>query len=311
MSLPAAALGVVIIWSTTPLGIQWSSIDHGYLFGLTARMLIGMVTGVIVARLLRIPLPLHRQALLTYVAAGLGLFCAMYMVYQAAGLIPSGWIAVLFGTAPVVTGVFAHYLLPGQALSMTRVLGMLLGLAGLALLLADAQGLGPGAVQGCIAMLASVTSYSASAVLIQRIRAQIPALATTIGALSVASVLLVLAYLLSGTPLPRQIPLRAGLAIVYLGIVGSVLGFALYYHVLSQLDATRVALITLVTPVLALLLGQWLNHEPVPPRTWLSTAIILGGLVLFEYGHGLAGQGARLRALQVRYRTQKNRAGPI
>jgi len=300
VSVPAACLGVIIIWSTTPLAIQWSGDEVGYLFGITSRMLIGVATGFVAARLLRVPLPLHRQALHTYIAAGVGLFSAMFSVYWASRYIPSGWIAVLFGMAPITTGVIAHYCLPGQPLSVARTGGMLLGTGGLALMLASAQALGPHALWGIVAMLFSVLSYSASAVAVQRIRADIHALATTIGALTITSVLLVLLYLLTDTPLPRQVPLQAGLAIGYLGVVGSVLGFALYYYILRHLEATRVALITLVTPVAALLLGQLLNHEPVQARVWLGTATILCGLVCFEYGHRVPGWTLQLRGLLAR-----------
>ena len=76
-----------------------------------------------------------------------------------------------------------------------------------------------------------------------------------------------------------QISPRAAWSILYLGVVGSVFGFALYFYVLRYLEATRVSLITLVTPVSALLLGHLLNQEPLGPRIWLGTAAILLGLL--------------------------------
>ena len=43
MPLAAAFIGVVLIWSTTPLAIKWSSLGAGFLFGVTARMTIGLL----------------------------------------------------------------------------------------------------------------------------------------------------------------------------------------------------------------------------------------------------------------------------
>ena len=74
------------------------------------------------------------------------------------------------------------------------------------------------------------------------------------------------------------------MSIIYLGLIGSVLGFAMYYYVLRHVEATRVALITLVTPVLALILGHNLNDEPIQTEVITGTAAILSGLLLFEYG---------------------------
>jgi drug/metabolite transporter (DMT)-like permease len=244
-----------------------------------------------------IRLPWHAAARITYLAAGLGLFFAMLSVYWASQYIPSGWISVLFGIAPIVTGIMASIWLNEQALTPARVTGMLLGVAGLAVMLLGAQSLGTSASLGIAGMLFSVTAYSASAVAIKRIGADIPALATTIGGLAVTVPLLLAVYYLSGNPLPHVIPVRAAVSIVYLGIIGSVLGFALYYYVLRQVEATRVALITLITPVIALLLGHILNGEPLQPEVWVGTTAILSGLLLFEYGHCMNGWLGRLLAM--------------
>ena len=292
MSVPAAYVGIILIWSTTPLAIQWSGTEVGYLFGITSRMMLGVFVGLLTAMLFSIELPWHAAARRTYIAAGLGLFFAMTSVYWASQFIPSGWISVLFGLAPIVTGVMATLWLSEQAFSVSRIIGMLLGLAGLAIMLLGSQALGPGAAYGIAGMLFSVTAYSASAIAIKRIGADVPALATTIGGLVVTVPLLVAVYVISGEPLPSMVPTRTLLAIVYLGVIGSVLGFAMYYYVLKHVDTTRVALITVITPVIALLLGHLLNGEALQAEALVGTAAILSGLLLFEYGQR-AGQWVR------------------
>jgi len=297
MSVPLAYVGVILIWSTTPLAIQWSGQEVGFLFGITSRMLLGVMAGLAVALAMGIRLPWHAAARRTYLAAGLGMFLAMLSVYWASQYIPSGWISVMFGMAPIATGIMASIWLDEQALIPTRVAGMLLGVAGLASMMLGAQTLGKTAPLGIAGMVFSVTAYSASAVAIKRIGADIPALATTIGGLAVTVLLLLAVYCLTGEPLPRSVPVRAALSIAYLGIIGSVLGFALYYYVLRHVEATRVALITLVTPVIALLLGHGLNGEPLQAETWIGTTAILSGLLLFEYGQHMSGWLGRLLAM--------------
>jgi drug/metabolite transporter (DMT)-like permease len=282
--IPAAYIGVILIWSTTPLAIQWSSAGVGFLFGITSRMTIGMLVGLLIAALFNVRLPRHADACRTYLAAGLGLFFAMTAVYWSSQFIPSGWMSVIFGLAPIITGVMATFWLTEQALTSARITGIFLGLTGLAIMLLGSQQLGHEAKYGIAGMLFSVIAYSASAVAIKRIDAEVPALATTIGGLVVAVPLLLLLYLLTGEPLPTFIPPRAAISILYLGLVGSVLGFALYYYVLRHVDATRVALITLITPVAALMLGHYLNGEALQAEAIIGSATILSGLLLFEYG---------------------------
>ena len=97
MNVSAAYLTVIIIWSTTPLAIQWSSDGVGYQFGAALRMVIGLTLLLLIVRLWRLPLNWSKQSLLVYLSGGIPLFLAMSGVYWSAQFIPSGWISVIFG----------------------------------------------------------------------------------------------------------------------------------------------------------------------------------------------------------------------
>lgn len=283
MSVPAAYLGVMLVWATTPLAIQWSAQGGGFLFGVAARMVIGALVCLLLMFILRVPLPWHRRARHTYLAAAGAIYGAMLSVYWAAQYIPSGWISVLFGLTPLVTSVLSVMWLGERGFTLTRFFGLLLGLAGLVLIFGCSVVLGEHAVQGMAAMLLSVSLHSASMLMVKRLDAGLPALAVTGGGLLCALPLYLLTWLAVGSPVPDSLPLSAGLAIVYLGVFGSVLGFVMFYYLLKHLDAIRLALITLITPVLALLLGHVFNGEAVAGMVWTGTALIMGGLVLHQY----------------------------
>lgn len=283
MSVPAAYIGVILIWGTTPLAIKWSG-EAGFLFGVSARMLLGALVCLAVMGLFSVPLPWHRRARHSYLAAGLGIYLAMSSVYWAAQYIPSGLISVLFGLSPIVTGLLAGLWLGERAFTPGKLAGMGLGLLGLVLIFAVGT-TRPGdlAWLGLLGVLFSVLVHALSAVWVKRIDAGLHPLAQTGGGLLVAAPLYLVSWLGFGEELTVDIPLRAGLSIMYLAIIGSVLGFMMYYYVIKHLDVTRVALITLVTPVLALLLGQWLNHEHPGFMVWLGTGLILAGLTAFHW----------------------------
>jgi drug/metabolite transporter (DMT)-like permease len=161
---------------------------------------------------------------------------------------------------------------------------MTLGMAGLATIFAQGEGAGDAqAALGLAALLLAMLIYSASLVWLKRIGDDSPPLATTAGTLAVSLPLFGLVWWLAEGSVPAELPPRAGAAIVYLGVFGSVLGFALYYYVIRHMEAGRVALITLVTPVLALLLGQALNGEEITARVWFGSGLITGGLVLHQW----------------------------
>jgi drug/metabolite transporter (DMT)-like permease len=71
---------------------------------------------------------------------------------------------------------------------------------------------------------------------------------------------------------------------MYLGIVGSVLGYTLFFYMLKHLQASHVALVPLVTPLLALLLGVMVNHEHIDAHVLAGTSLILGGLWIHQFG---------------------------
>jgi drug/metabolite transporter (DMT)-like permease len=297
MSVPSAYLGVIIIWSTTPLAILWSSQDVGFVFGVTSRMLIGAILALIVAALLGSGLVWHRRAILAYMASGLGIYGGMISVYWSAQYIPTGWISLIFGLSPIVTSLMARLWLEGERLTRSRLIGMLMGLSGLAVIFGTSLSLSGEAVIGVLGMLVSVSVHCASAVWIKRFDPSVPAIVLTSGGLLFAAPLFLTTWLLSGAALPESMSTRTFGAIAYLAVLGSVLGFALYYYVLSKVEATRVALLTLITPVCALALGHLLNNEPLTPEVLAGSLLILSGLAAFE----LSGKGDRIRARFLRY----------
>ena len=284
MSVQAAYLGIILIWSTTPLAIQWSTQGTGFALAVFARMAIGVVVAALLVLIWRIRFPLHARARRAYLVGGLGLFGAMALTYWGARYVHSGLISVLFGLSPLMAAVLAAIFLGERALTPPRVAGMLLGALGLATIFIHGDSLGgEPALAGLAALLAAVFIYSGSLVWLKRIGDDSPPLATTVGTLTVSLPLFGLVWWFTDGQLPAMVPPRSGAAIVYLGVFGSVIGFALYYYVIKHLETAKVALITLVTPVIALLLGHWLNGEEIGLRLWLGTALILLGLSVHQW----------------------------
>jgi len=284
MSVPAAYLGVILIWSTTPLAIQWSAQGASFSFAVMARMLIGLAVCLVLLAATRTAFPFTPAARRLYAVSGLSLFASMLLTYWGALHIPSGLISVIFGLSPLVTGVFAALWLAERTLTPMRIAGLGLALAGLWLIFGQPWPGDGRATLGTLATVAGMTLQALGLVWIKRLNVRVSSLAITTGSLGVAVPCFVLAWVIAdAAQLPPDTTQRAGAAIVYLGILGSVVGFTLYYYMIKHLDAGRIALITLVTPVSALLLGQTLNHERIPAIGWAGIALIGTGLLLYEW----------------------------
>ena len=282
MSVPAAYIAVILIWSTTPLAVKWSGQDAGYLFGVVARMGIGALVCVVILAFLRQSLYWHKRAVLTYFAASIGVYGSMLLVYWASQFIPSGLLSVLFGLTPLLTGIFSAVILNERSLTANKLAGTILGILGLVAIFHSNIATGENANFGIAAVLIATTLHSFSTVLIKRINSDLPSIVLNTGSLLLASLLFMLTWVLSGQTMPGTVSLRSGVAILYLGIFGSVIGFTLYYYALKNMDANRIGLIPLITPVLALMLGHFLNHESVGLMIWLGAALIVTGLLLHQ-----------------------------
>ncbi|WP_079435228.1 DMT family transporter [Zoogloea sp. LCSB751] len=285
MSVPLAYISVVILWSTTPLAINWSLPGGGFAFALFARMVVGLVCALGVLAATGAGFPLRRGVWPAYLIGGTSLFGTMLCVYWGAQFVHSGLISVLFGLSPLVTSVLAALWLGERALTPRRVAGMALAAAGLAVVFGHGTDLGGAhAPAGLAAILLAVLLNATGLVGVKRFGAATPPMALTAGVMLVSLPLFGLAWLADGAIWPAELPLRSVLAIGYLGVFGSVLGFALYYYLMKHLEAAALALTLVVTPLFALFLGRLFNGEALPAQAWAGAAAISLGLLLHQRG---------------------------
>lgn len=289
MRVCLAYITVVLLWSTTPLAIKWSGEGPGFLFGATARMVIGAGCILLVLAGTGKRLPWHRRALLTYLAVALQIYGSMITVYWGAQFIPSGWISVLFGLTPLMTALLAVCCLGERNFSWGQFLAYFFGVGGLTVLFGSALQLGRYAVGGIAAVVIAALLQSLSAVWIKYIDAKLPALVQVAGGLLLALPAYLLTWAIMDGHWPSVLPMTSAASILYLGSIATTVGFVLYYYLLTRLEATRVALITLISPVLALLLGKTMNQEPLSFRVIVGSLLILSALVLHEYFDRLIG----------------------
>lgn len=282
MPVPVVYLTVVLIWATTPLATQWSNDSLSPLAAVSARMLLAVWLGLAVATCLGRPALDLRRHWRLYGAAALGVFPNMPLVYTAVLHIPTGLVAVLFGLSPFWVALLSRWLLGEAALGLRHYLALLTALAGLAVIFAGRTALGDQATLGIALMLASTLIWSLSSVLIQRYASGAEPLHQLNGSLLFALPGLLLCWWLIDGQLPAVVSLRSATSVLYLAVIGSLVGFVSYFYLLQRLRATTVALIPLITPVLALLLGAAVNQEPVSLTVWAGSGLIIVGLAVFN-----------------------------
>lgn len=296
MSIPAAYAAVVIVWSTTPLGVVWSSESVPPVMAALLRMSIAAVVGLMILKWRRIPLPWNKQAVHVYGCSVLGVFGAMLCTYLAAKSISSGLISVIFGLSPLVSGLLAQRILGDATFTKMRWLATFVALTGLAIVCANDLSIGGEGYNGIVFILMAVLLFSASGVLVKRSSARLHPFATTVGALLLSLPLYTVSMLMLDTEVVvSDWKLRSLMSIVYLALFGSLIGFVSYFYVLQKLSPSTVALVTLITPVFAIVLGALLNNEVIGLSLVAGASCIVLGLMIYHWGDLLL---SRIRAIR-------------
>lgn len=283
MTIPIAYLSVILIWSTTPLAIVWSSETVNPIMAVLLRMLLATLIGSLFLVITRIRLPIHKQALKLYSYSAIGVFGGMIWGYLASRHISSGLMSLIFGLSPIVSGLLAQKILNESKFSALRWLAFSISLSGLALVSWQNITTGSSEWIGIVFVLLGMFFFSLSAVLVKSVHINIHPFATTLGALYFSLPLFFISWLLLDGELNITMwSFRSLSAIIYLGIFGSLIGFIAYFFILQKLKATSVALITLITPTFAISLGSVINNEPFGKGIMLGAFLVLLGLGLYH-----------------------------
>jgi drug/metabolite transporter (DMT)-like permease len=225
--------------------------------------------------------PRSRREWMLIATVGILQFSLNYgLVFWGEQHIPSGLAAVLQSTFPVFGLVIAHLYLPYERLTVAKVAGVLLGVAGVAIIFSHELSIaGPMALLGSIALVLSAFFGAYGNVLVKAYsRAVDPQVLAAGQMLCGFPPLLALGIATEGSPLRFHWTAMAVISLAYLVIVGSVVAFALYYWLVRHMDVTNTMLIALVTPVVAVVLGLIVLHEKLNWRLFAGGACIICGL---------------------------------
>lgn len=286
--VPFAFLSVVLIWSTTPLGIVWSSASVHPTMAVLLRMVLALVLGSLLLVIFQIRFPWTKTAKKLYAFSSIGIVGGMLLSYFAARYLASGTMSLLFGLSPLISGILAQKLLGEPKFGPTKLLALAMAFIGLGIVCSSKLSLSSDSWIGLILVLIAVFLFSLSAVLIKTVQINIHPIASTVGALLFSTPLFTLAWLLFDGTLPVETWQAKSIgAIIYLGIFGSLIGFIAYFYVLQNLKASTVALVTLITPVFAMTLGATLNGEVINDTLIIGALFVIGGLALYQFGEKL------------------------
>lgn len=271
---------LVFIWATTPLAIVWSVSNLHPMWALVLRFFIALPLAIVVLFILKVRFPVDKVSILSYIAGSLSLIGSQIFTYAATAYLSSGLIALMFGLAPIMAGLIGRFGFQ-QKLALLQWLGMAVSIIGLGLIcLSDNQN----HVQplGIGLMIVSVFAYSLSIFLVKKINANIQAMAQATGSILVSTLIAILVVPWIWQYAPTQMPpAKSLLALFYTVIMASLIAMFCYFKLVQNLKPTTLSLTTVMTPLLAILIGAFLNDEQLSVQVFVGASIVLFGLLLY------------------------------
>jgi len=269
------------IWGSTWLFIKIGLTDLPPFTFAGIRFLLAFVilAALVTARRARWPRSGREWALIAVV--GVLQFTLNYgLVFWGEQHISSGLAAVLQSTFPAFGLVIAHFYLPQERMTTGRVVGVLLGVCGVAVIFSDQLSLaGSMALLGSVALVLSAFFGSYGNVLVKAYAGKIDPQVLAAGQMVFGFVpLLAIGIATEGNPWHFHWTTMGVVSLLYLVVVGSVVAFALYYWLVRNMDVTNTMLIALVTPVVAVILGMIVLHEELNWRLLAGGACIISGI---------------------------------
>jgi drug/metabolite transporter (DMT)-like permease len=207
------------------------------------------------------------------------------LLFWAEQRVPSGLAAVMMATIPVFMALSEIILLRTQRLTVRLALALLIGIGGVTVLVSHSLNLGGAAIDtaGAVALIVAAMSWSVASALTRKLPLP-PSKVMSSGAQMLAGgVLLTLTAAVLGEFhifRPWTVSSGAWLALLYLIVAGSIMGFTAYVWLIHHESPTKVGTYAYVNPVVAVLIGYFLGGETLSLRTILGPLLVLISVVV-------------------------------
>lgn len=287
-----AFLAVYFIWGSTYLAIKYAvgSIPPFFMAGLRHGLAGLMMIIYARHRGQRTSTPVHWRS--AFIVGGLMLGVGNGGVTWAEQTVPSGLAALLVATVPLWMVLFNGLIWEKSVPKVLDMLGVVMGLCGVAILVGPEDILGGERIEwaGAIALMVAAIGWSFGSLISRHAPLpSSPVLATGMEMFA-GGVVLLLAGLATGEwsrlNFSAITPLSA-VAFAYLAVFGSVIGFTAYVWLLKQTTPAKASTYAYVNPIVAVVLGWLLADEELSARTLLSAAVIVASVAIVSLGRKL------------------------
>ncbi|PVB61873.1 DMT family transporter [Labrenzia sp. 011] len=205
------------------------------------------------------------------------------LLFLGQTVIGAGLASILNATTPVFTVLVASVLVKQETLQAHRIAGVVLGIAGVAIMLSGSlSGLATDPVWAQLCCLGAAFSYACAATFARRFKSLPPQVSATGQLIGSSAIMLPVAMLTSAGWTPADAGPVVWMNVAALGLIATAIAYLIYFRILAEAGATNASLVTLLVPASALLLGWLVLGEELDTIQLAGFAVLLVGLVVLD-----------------------------
>jgi len=278
---------LTLIWGSTWIFIKIGLNDLPPITFASARFILSAAVVFVIIRVQGIKIPRTGAEWRLLALTGVLQFGLNYSsVFWSEQYISSGLAAVLQATITVFGLVLAWVFLPSERITARKIVAVVIGIAGVAVIFADQLRVENWmAFLGCVGIVGGSYCAAQASILVKAKAAGMHPASLLFGQMICAlPFIITYSLLVEGEPTGFRWSVTAIACVLYLSLVGTIAAFWLYYWLLKRVESTKAMMISLVTPLLAILIGAITIGETLPPQTFIGGLMIIGsiGLIVFR-----------------------------
>lgn len=274
---------LALIWSTTWIFIKVGLDDLPPIAFAYSRFAVAIAILFVAIKIKNIPLPQTAGEWRLMALTGVLQFSINYsLVFWSEQYITSGLAAVLQATISVFGLALAWIFLPDERITKQKIVAVTMGVVGVAVIFNDQLRVESWlAFAGCVAIVVGAYAAAQASILVKARAGSIhPASLVFCQMICGLPAVLIYSFLREGNPLTFNWSFKAVICVLYLSVLGTVAAFWLYYWLLSRIESTKAMMISLITPLLAVVIGNVVLGETLPPLTFFGGLLIIASIGL-------------------------------
>ena len=269
------------IWSSSFMWIKIAIQEVGPTTLVAFRVLFGLLFGVIVILIQRIELPRTLKIWTPLLVIGLiNIAIPFFLISWGELHIDSAVASILDATVPLFTILIAHFLLQDDKITLPKATGLIIGFAGIVVLMSKDIGASSNSLLGQGAVILASVFYAISAIYIRKTTEDIPGILRSAGPLVSATAIMWLGTLVFESPV--HIP-QLGItwvALLCMGVLGSGLAFVMAFYLIHEIGPTRLTMVTYLFPLGGVILGVSFLQERLTWQIIAGAVLIVSSVVI-------------------------------